>query len=184
MKHIGTLCALVALCIAVVFKIELSRTRARLAAAQESIGKMQLHYVPVTELSLAREAAKAADAKIAALEEEVRSDKQTLHETQEQLKLASDRLSAAAAKPRMTKGSYSLVDGTIVYGPDAQLRLPNGAIISSPTGVMVSDPDLNHVDGDLVIETPGRIATTTNAFVSFEGGHMQIVAQSAVIQTK
>jgi hypothetical protein len=114
---------------------------------------------------------------MAALEKKIKAQQRTIESTKLELELFAARLKDANSKPLLEKGSFSLGDGTVVYAPDAQVRLKNGALVSSPTGVMVSDASLEHVVGDLVVDYNGTRFSTSNAFVSFEDGHMHIVAE-------
>jgi len=76
------------------------------------------------------------------------------------------------------------VDGTIVYGPDAQLDIGHGMLVSSPSGVMVSDADQRHIAGDLVIDTQDGTTTTENAFLSVDSAHVEFTSDSAVTVRK
>jgi hypothetical protein len=73
----------------------------------------------------------------------------------------------------LSKGSYRLVDGTIVYSADAKLRL-HGNIISSPNGVMVSDGGQSIVAGDLEIERPNGVLRISNGIVTSKDGATEI----------
>jgi hypothetical protein len=78
-------------------------------------------------------------------------------------------------------GSYKLVDGTMVYGPDAKLRLRND-LISSPSGLMVSDIEQTIVAGDLLIERPdGSVIKVANGVVTSKDGATSIRGQSMEI---
>jgi hypothetical protein len=92
----------------------------------------------------------------------------------------------AERKAHLTKGTFTVVDGTIVYGPDAQLDIGHGMMVSSPTGVMVSDVDQRHFAGDLVIESQNGTRTTTaeNAFISLDGAHVEMTSDSAVTEKR
>jgi hypothetical protein len=85
---------------------------------------------------------------------------------------------------RLTKGTFTVVDGTIVYGPDAQLDIGHGMLVSSPSGVMVSDADQRHIAGDLVIDTQDGTTTTENAFLSVDSAHVEFTSDSAVTVRK
>jgi hypothetical protein len=50
--------------------------------------------------------------------------------------------------PALVKGTYVLRDGMVVYSADAQLRLGNGVIVSSPDGSMISDQEQKYVAGE------------------------------------
>ena len=84
----------------------------------------------------------------------------------------------------LVKGTFSAVDGAIIYGSDAQLDIGHGTLVSSPTGVMVSDADQRQIAGDLVIETPEGTTTTENAFLSIDGTHVEMTADHAVTVKK
>jgi hypothetical protein len=84
----------------------------------------------------------------------------------------------------LTKGTFTVVDGTIVYGSDAQLDIGHGMLVSSPSGVMVSDVDQRHIAGDLVIDTEEGTTTTENAFLSVDNAHVEMTSDSAVTVKK
>jgi hypothetical protein len=79
----------------------------------------------------------------------------------------------------LVKGTFTVVDGAIIYGSDAQLDIGHGILVSSPTGVMVSDADQQHIAGDLVIETLEGTTTTENAFLSVDGTHVEMTSDHA-----
>jgi len=85
--------------------------------------------------------------------------------------LRSSKVNGMVVLPSLAKGSYVLVDGTVVYSPDAQLKLGRGVLISSPTGVMVSDPQQKEVAGDLTIESSHYSVQATDAVVNVNQGH-------------
>lgn len=85
----------------------------------------------------------------------------------------------AEKSTRLVRGTFTVVDGTIVYGPDAQLDIGHGMLISSPTGVMVSDVDQHHIAGDLVIESQESTTTTVNAFISVDKSHVEMTSDTA-----
>jgi hypothetical protein len=85
---------------------------------------------------------------------------------------------------RLVKGTFTVVDGAIIYGSDAQLDVGHGILVSSPTGVMVSDADQEHIAGDLVIETLEGTTTTENAFLSIDSTHVEMTSDHAVTVKK
>jgi hypothetical protein len=87
-------------------------------------------------------------------------------------------------KVRLTRGSFTVVDGEIVYGPDAQLDIGHGMLVSSPSGVMVSDVDQHHIAGDLVIDSQYGTTTTENAFMSVDSAHVEITSDNTVTVKK
>ena len=58
--------------------------------------------------------------------------------------------------PSQTRGPYRLENDAVVYDSIVKLHFANDVIVSSPTGVMVSDLNQKMVVGDLTIETPDR----------------------------
>jgi hypothetical protein len=87
-------------------------------------------------------------------------------------------------KVHLTKGSFTVVDGEIVYGADAQLDIGHGMLVSSPSGVMVSDVDQRHFAGDLVIDSQYGTTTTENAFMSVDSAHVEITSDNSVTVKK
>jgi hypothetical protein len=84
----------------------------------------------------------------------------------------------------LTKGTFTVVDGTIVYGPDAQLDIGHGMLVSSPSGVMVSDVDQQHIAGDLVIDSQDATTTAENAFLSVDKSHVEIASDNSTTVKK
>jgi len=85
---------------------------------------------------------------------------------------------------RLTKGTFTVVDGTIVYSADAQLDIGHGMLVSSPSGVMVSDEAQQHISGDLVIETQNDTTTMQNAFLTVDKAHVETTSDSSVTVKK
>jgi len=85
---------------------------------------------------------------------------------------------------RLTKGTFTVVDGTIVYSTDAQLDIGHGMLVSSPSGVMVSDEAQQHISGDLVIETQEGTTTMQNAFLTVDKAHVESTSDSSVTVKK
>jgi hypothetical protein len=86
--------------------------------------------------------------------------------------------------PRLTKGTFTVVDGTIVYSADAQLDIGHGMLVSSPSGVMVSDETQQHISGDLVVETQEATTTMQNAFLTVDKAHVETTSDSSVTVKK
>jgi hypothetical protein len=77
-----------------------------------------------------------------------------------QVSASSPVIKSEAAKeslPTLAEGSYSRESDAIVYSPDAKVRVNSDVVISSPTGVMVSDKSQKIFAGDL------RLASATNS---------------------
>lgn len=102
------------------------------------------------------------------------------------LALPEVKILTALALPGLVKGTYTLLDGSVLYSTDAQLKLGDGFVISSPTGVMVSDEKQSVVRGDLSIQltSPDSKSTieATEATVDFRGEHTVITGQHVRIR--
>lgn len=81
----------------------------------------------------------------------------------------------------LVKGSYTLLDGTILYSDDAQLRLGPDFLVSSPTGLMVSDHTQSVVGGDLKVETERGTLRMQDGLLEVRKG--MIVAKGPVTLT-
>jgi hypothetical protein len=79
----------------------------------------------------------------------------------------------------LTKGTFTQVDGTIVYSADAQIDIGHGMLVSSPSGVMVSDEALQHISGDLVLEEGDTLTTMENAFLTLDNAHVEMTSDSS-----
>jgi hypothetical protein len=161
MKTTLLLCASLALATGCVRKSELAKAQSELAGLQEKIRQLEQQRVPKADLDAAQAAVATAQEKTAALAQELKGTREQLAATEERVIATERRLSRPDPKmpetvlsPGLVKGSYTLLDDTIVYSRDAQLNFGNGVTISSPTGLMLSDKDRAIVAGDLVIETP------------------------------
>jgi hypothetical protein len=84
----------------------------------------------------------------------------------------------------LTKGTFTQVDGTIVYSADAQLDIGHGMLVSSPSGVMVSDEYLQHISGDLVVEKGDTLTTMENAFLTVDNAHVEMTSDSSTTTKK
>jgi len=154
-------------------KSELEATRENLAEAQRKIESLENERVSRANYDVARSSLKLADERIAALERELKL-------TQEQLIVqavvqptdgSASRLVATSADrpttPGLTTGTYEIANGTHVYSADAELNFGQHLRISSPSGLMVSDPEHKVVGGDLsikskdmVLDAPDSLLTT------------------------
>lgn len=98
------------------------------------------------------------------------------------LSLRSSKIGAAVSLPGLVNGTYTLVDGTVVYSPDAQLKLGSGWLISSPTGVMVSDKEQKIIAGDLTLQNAKRTMQATDAVLDVSTG--RVMAKGLVMRVK
>jgi hypothetical protein len=107
--------------------------RARLMVAHRKTGELE------TKLA-------AASARIEALEKRLA----------DQVSASLSAIKSEAARessPTLAAGSYSRESGAIVYSPDAKVRINSDLVVSSPTGVMVSDKSQQIFAGDLRFES-------------------------------
>jgi hypothetical protein len=179
-KNTATYLAAIALAIALVLGIALQQERSALAADEETILQFGRQSALISSLVGVRVAARAAELKVETLEKKVQGEEDALAKARLQAGIDESRLQETPSSAQAAKGTYVLPDGTIVYGKNTLLRLRNGTIVSSPTGVMVSDAGLDHIDGDLLIESEHRTMKSNGAFIYFEGGNMRIDAQGEV----
>lgn len=144
-------------------KSELEATREELVEAQRKIETLENERVPRANYDAAQSSLKQADARITVLERELKL-------TQEQLIVqAAVQPSAGSASqfgatsadrpttPGLTKGTYEIANDTHVYSADAELNFGQHLRISSPNGLMVSDPEHKVVGGDLSIKSKDMV---------------------------
>ncbi|MBK9989687.1 MAG: hypothetical protein IPP19_02845 [Verrucomicrobia bacterium] len=183
MKIITSLACSVLLLSGCARKSELEATREELVEAQRKIETLENERVSRAKYEAAQVSLKLADQRIAVLERELKL-------TQEQLIVqatavptdgsASQFGAVTAARSTTsgpTKGTYEIANGTHVYSADAELNFGQHLRISSPNGLMVSDPEHKVIGGDLsikskdmVMEAPDSLVTTAaDGSVKFTG---------------
>jgi flavin-binding protein dodecin len=164
-------------------KSELEAARENLAEAQRKIDTLENERVSKTKYDVARASLKLADERIAALERELK-----LAQEQAVLLASAQPTSDSAGQPSVVapdrpttsgliKGTYEVANETHVYSPDAELNFGQHLRISSPTGLMVSDPEHKVVGGDLSIKSKdmvmgspdGILTTAADGSVNFIG---------------
>ena len=190
-KAVVLLCALLALSIGCVRKSELVETQSELAAAQEKIRLLEQQRVPKADLEKAQTAVADTREQLVGLEQTLKGTRDELVASQEMLKATERLLSLQWAKtpetvlsPALVKGTYILLDDTIRYSADAQLNFGNGVMISSPTGLMLSDKDRAIVAGDLVVETPHETVQASRALTTVNDGQRELTAESVSVTKK
>jgi hypothetical protein len=90
-------------------------------------------------------------------------------------KIGEDKLKL----PNKVTGSFTLVDGTVVYSEDAVVRM-GSASISSSAGVMVSDKEQKQLVGDLKIGN----ATFENGRAIEKDGIVIVTSEKVVIRNE
>jgi len=188
------LCALLALSMFCVHRWELAAVRGDLNASREDARLTAERRVPKAELARAQSAAAAVERKAADLEQALAATREQLAASQQAAKAAEQRLAAAApaagepvgpvAPPGLVKGSFTLQDDTRIYSPDAQLQVGKSVLISSPTGLMLSDQEVAMVAGDLAVETPSGKMQAVHAFIDINDGKIEMNADSMTFTNK
>jgi hypothetical protein len=96
-----------------------------------------------------------------------------------QLSLRDSKVAALDFVPA-GKAAPPVAPDTVTYGPEAKLHLRN-ALISSPTGIMVSNRDQTIIAGDLLIERPdGMNFKITNGVVRIDGYKTSMSGDSVI----
>ena len=156
---------LLALALGYFLQSKLAATKDELAAVQAQTRRVEQQRVPREEFDQARAAVTVAQEKTATLTQELQVLRAQLAVAQDRADAAERRLSQTGAKtPKdplsltLVKGTYTVMDDTILYSSDAELNLGNGVTISSPSGLMISDKGREIVAGNLVVETPNTTA--------------------------
>ena len=170
--------ALVALASAYVVRMRQARTRMDLEAAKERIRLVPSQAVaaPLPAKASARAEAPAADGDIAPPPPQADPAPQAPAQ-------ADAPASGNERVARLTKGTSSPVDGTIVYSADAQLDIGNGMTVSSYSGVMVSDEAMKHISGDLLVQS-GDVSTKMEKAFLTVGDRIDLKAESAETVSK
>jgi hypothetical protein len=164
-------------------KSELDKARADLTEAQQKIAVLENERVPRLQYDTARASLRSADRQVADLERELKRTQQqlaVLEKANQSIGTTVDHETNEPESPVMLglkKGAYERANETYVYSPDAQLNLGHHLQISSPTGIMVSDPEQKIVGGDLnirakdvMLETSdGLLTTSADGSVKFTG---------------
>jgi|HubBroStandDraft_6_1064221.scaffolds.fasta_scaffold652520_2 hypothetical protein len=99
------------------------------------------------------------------------------------LGLRVSKVGRAASVMTLTKGTYKLMDGTVVYSPDARIKM-GGNLIYSPTGVLVSDEGQTIFSGDLAIETANGTTQCNDAVLTVDDTGIKVSAKSVHSVTK
>jgi hypothetical protein len=99
------------------------------------------------------------------------------------LNLRISKTGQGVAVISLSKGTYKLVDGTVVYSPEAQMKI-GGKLIYSPTGVMVSDESQKIFSGDLAIETEKGTVQFNDAILTLDDAGLKVTAKSSHFTAK
>lgn len=183
MKNLSLLLALLLLANGCARKTGQGDAAANLEEAQKKIQKLETERVPRIDYDVAKASLHLAEERIGGLEKELKEAKD---------QLAAKNASAAtaplpaAARPAavqgvaVAKGTHEESNGTLVYSPDAQLNVGEHLQITSPTGLLVTDPEQKVVGGDLNIQArevtletaDGLLTTEPDGSVKFTGNSL------------
>jgi len=154
-------------------KSELEQARVDLTEAQRKIETLENERISRAQYENTRASLKLADEQIALLESELKLAQERLA-AQERENTRVDQagetgLNGSGGAPAalgLVKGVYEHSNDTFVYSSDAQLNFGRHLQISSPTGLMVSDPEQKIVGGDLNIKAKDVMIETSDGLLS------------------
>jgi len=184
MKILLLCCVLLTLSLEWYHRTELARAQGDLTAARAALFEATRRRAPRADLEQARAQVAGIEAKLQAAEAELQGTREQLALSQESVRSAEQHFAAAArasaAVPEeplgLLKGSYTQVDDTRVYSPDAQLKVARGVLVTSPTGLMLSDNNLATIAGDLAVETAAGTMQVAHAFLDVSAGKVELTA--------
>jgi len=91
------------------------------------------------------------------------------------LRLRDSKVQEMTRKLNIARGTYTLLDETVVYSADAQLIMANGFLVSSSDGELVSDHEQKIVGGDLIVRMPnGTLEVSNGILTTKDGGQMRV----------
>jgi hypothetical protein len=153
-------------------KAELDAAKSSLVEAQKKIEQLEADRVPRMEYDVTKASLRLADQRIAELEQQLKETQQLLAaEPLGQLQAAQNG-SSRVERPKtlsVARGTHETANETLVHSADTQLNFGDQLQISSPTGLLVTDPDLRVVGGDLNIKAKGITMETTDGLLTAEG---------------
>jgi hypothetical protein len=86
--------------------------------------------------------------------------------------------------PYLVKGSFTLLDGTVVYSEDAVVKV-GPVFVSAVAGALVSDKEQTQLVGDFKMSADTFEATFENGRVTKEGGDVVVVtADKLTVENK
>jgi len=170
------------LCFSILFggcarKSEMDEARINLAEAQRRIEALENERVSRSQYEATQASLKQASERITALEAELKLaqaqaaalENATAHSQPASLASVASQSPATEPPPAalgLARGAYVLSNETYVYSQDSQLNFGNHLQISSPTGLMVSDPEQKIVGGDLSIKAKGMMLETNDGLLT------------------
>jgi hypothetical protein len=89
------------------------------------------------------------------------------------LALKQSKIVEAFLRPRLLKGTYTIVDDRVVYSADAELAVGDGVVVSAADGVMTADLEQKTIAGNLRLVQRGKhVMEMTEAVLDLNGGRM------------
>lgn len=170
-------------------KSELEAARSDLAEARRQNELLQVQRVPRPQYDAAQASLRAAGRRISELEAELQSTRSQLAATETRL-LAAQTSVAPSSPPlaqsaaALASGTYEASNGTFVYSQDALINFGSGLQVSSPTGLMVSDPEHKVVAGELTIRTTKGLSmeTTDGSLSAQPDGSVKFIGNSLMLR--
>jgi len=155
-------------------KSEMEAARTSLVEAQRRIEALENERVSKTQYETAQDSLKQANERITYLETELRLTQAQATALANSPALAQPTALAPqnqAPQPPptalgLTHGGYVVSNDTYVYSEGSQLALGDHLQITSPTGLMVSDPEQKIIGGDLSIKAKGMMLETNDGLLT------------------
>jgi hypothetical protein len=159
-------------------KSELDAAREDLAAAQRKIESLENERVARSKYDATQASLKLAEERIVELERGLQlAQAQVAVQANTQSSLNATTGQGLPTALGLTKGAYEVANDTHVYSADAELSMGKHLKVTSPNGLMVSDPEIKVVGGDLSIKAKdvqldapdGLLTTAADGSVKFTG---------------
>lgn len=98
------------------------------------------------------------------------------------LGLKQSKIVEAFLRPRLLKGSYTIVNDRIVYSADAELTFGEGFVMSAANGVMTANLEQTAIAGNFRLTKVGeRVMEMTDAVLDMNGGKMVMHVKGGVM---
>lgn len=149
---------------------ELQAAKAELEEAKKRIETLETQRVPRIEYDVTKASLRLADERIAGLEQELRAAREQLSAKEPFLAEVPSGQAGGGVPTSLSvaRGTHEFSNGTFVFSSDAQLNFGRHLLITSPTGLLVTDPDQRVVGGDLSIEAKGMTMETADGLLTAE----------------
>lgn len=191
MKTTLLICAVGVLVCGCARKSELDKARADLVEAQRKIDQLESERVPRAQYDIARASLRIADERIATLEKNLNAAYDLMAEQQinvpPEIAANTPSQNSPSTPPpnsfRLANGGYVASNDTRVYGSESELEFGQHLKVSSPTGLMVTDPDQKVVGGDLSIKGKGvTMASEDGVLMANDDGTVKFVGNNLTMK--